>query len=601
MLHVPVEKESLGAMKKMKLTRSLLAACSIVALSAVMYGCVHDGGDDTATDETDVMEPMEPEPTPAETAQADAMQAATDAQTAADNAKASADAADMARENAATMQTGEMSSGLAMKARVAAGMAQTKADEAEAASEAAAAATDPIAIGRALVMAENALKAARDHEKDAGTYGQMAEAAADGELMIDGTMKSVGGTSLDAKAPNKTVTTIADGKSTTENTGFQAILVEEATGDAAGRAYAAADTATDPATAEMTYRQAVAARDITIGMTVDSDDDSARLAIIDSYVGSKTVKVFAYAEADQPVTSTTDGRTSARSGMIQTDGADTPADATDDTFASLRSLGMYYLAGAAADTNGLSEEDVVGDTAKGVAVYSYVNDQGNEDPTDDVTVHLVEDSSRTDGGTTTTVYRLVDVIVDASRRDGPDDDAADAGQVTAVIPEATKYEHIHFGVWSALEDGTDIDGLGIGFVQNFAGAATEASDMPNHGSATYDGNWVATIQAADPDGNGAVTLEDGVASLMADFGDGEITATLTSLATLSGDISGNTFSGEGLSDIEHGSLSSDDEDYEGSVSGGFFGTGAAEAGGVFSFTSDDMEEGGFSGAFGGAR
>ena len=28
-------------MKKTKLTRSLLAACSIVALSAVMYGCAH--------------------------------------------------------------------------------------------------------------------------------------------------------------------------------------------------------------------------------------------------------------------------------------------------------------------------------------------------------------------------------------------------------------------------------------------------------------------------------------------------------------------------------------------------------------------------------
>ena len=31
-------------MKKSKVTRSLLAACSVVALSAVMYGCVHSGG-----------------------------------------------------------------------------------------------------------------------------------------------------------------------------------------------------------------------------------------------------------------------------------------------------------------------------------------------------------------------------------------------------------------------------------------------------------------------------------------------------------------------------------------------------------------------------
>ena len=47
-------------MKKTKLTRSLLAACSIVALTAVLYGCVHDGGDDTATGGTDMeMTPQE--------------------------------------------------------------------------------------------------------------------------------------------------------------------------------------------------------------------------------------------------------------------------------------------------------------------------------------------------------------------------------------------------------------------------------------------------------------------------------------------------------------------------------------------------------------
>ena len=37
-------------MKKTKVTRSLLAACSIVALSAVMYGCVHDGDDPPPVD-----------------------------------------------------------------------------------------------------------------------------------------------------------------------------------------------------------------------------------------------------------------------------------------------------------------------------------------------------------------------------------------------------------------------------------------------------------------------------------------------------------------------------------------------------------------------
>ena len=51
-------------MKKTKLTRSLLAACSIVALTAVMYGCVHDGGSDTpTTDDTDMTMP-DPMPDP---------------------------------------------------------------------------------------------------------------------------------------------------------------------------------------------------------------------------------------------------------------------------------------------------------------------------------------------------------------------------------------------------------------------------------------------------------------------------------------------------------------------------------------------------------
>ena len=51
-------------MKKTKLTRSLLAACSIVALSAVMYGCAHDGGDDPAPTEAPMPEPEPMEPTP---------------------------------------------------------------------------------------------------------------------------------------------------------------------------------------------------------------------------------------------------------------------------------------------------------------------------------------------------------------------------------------------------------------------------------------------------------------------------------------------------------------------------------------------------------
>ena len=63
-------------MKKTKLTRSLLAACSIVALSAVMYGCTSDGS------ENDL-----------KATQDDLAQVEMDAAKAAEDAKAAADAA----------------------------------------------------------------------------------------------------------------------------------------------------------------------------------------------------------------------------------------------------------------------------------------------------------------------------------------------------------------------------------------------------------------------------------------------------------------------------------------------------------------------------
>ena len=53
-------------MKKTKLTRSLLAACSIVALSAVMYGCVHSGDDSSESGMEMPMPDPEPMQTPGE-------------------------------------------------------------------------------------------------------------------------------------------------------------------------------------------------------------------------------------------------------------------------------------------------------------------------------------------------------------------------------------------------------------------------------------------------------------------------------------------------------------------------------------------------------
>ena len=566
-------------------------------------------GDGTVMDGDGTMMPEPAEPTELENAQTAAAAAAMAAMTAAVNAKTAADDADTARANAATLQTGETSGYNAKKARDQATMAHAAYVDAKAASEAAAAAESLADAIEARIMAENARDDAQEAETNAGNYAQMAMDAVDGELKIDGTMKSVGDTTIDAKAPNQVITTTTGGKTSEADTGFQVDLEEEMTGAATGRAYAAAAPEADPPTAEVTYSQQVAARDVTIGMTVDSADDTARLAIITSYAGSKTVKVFAYDETTPAITINTAGRVSTTPGKIITAlGADSVIGGTGedaDTTANLKSLGMFYQAGPDDNADDLVFGDMVADDAKPSAVYSYVSIADNPVTPEDETMltYLVSYSQRTEGGTTVYIYREVDVIVDASRRDGADDNPdPDAGQVTANIPEATDYEHIHFGVWASLnEDGSDVGGIGIGFVQNFAGAPTEASDMPNHGSATYDGNWVATIQAADPDGNGTVALEDGVASMTADFEKMTVDATLTGLATLSGDITGSTFSGSKVSDITHASVSNDADDFTGSTSGGFYGTRAAEAGGVFIFTSDGNEDGAFSGAFGGAR
>ena len=85
-------------MNKSKVTRSLLAACSIVALSAVMYGCVHDGGSDEPPPMTG-----EPEPTAYEAGKAAIMAATT-----AEAAQAAYDAVDLTAisgQEAASLQT----------------------------------------------------------------------------------------------------------------------------------------------------------------------------------------------------------------------------------------------------------------------------------------------------------------------------------------------------------------------------------------------------------------------------------------------------------------------------------------------------------------
>ena len=220
-------------------------------------------------------------------------------------------------------------------------------------------------------------------------------------------------------------------------------------------------------------------------------------------------------------------------------------DATETNNVPLKSEGSFYQAGTGTGGN-LDENEEVGTETKAVEVFSYIDPNNNPDR--DKT-YVVLASRTIVGATTTYAYTSVDVDVEVALAGTAE--AFDT-KVQAAIPEATDYQHIHFGVWAALgaakADGSQTpSGLGIGFVQSIGDGMTGA-DMPNNGSAGYSGSWVATVQAADGDGNGPVSLTSGDASLAADFGMDKITATLTGLATLSGAISDNTFSGTDLGD-----------------------------------------------------
>ena len=224
--------------------------------------------------------------------------------------------------------------------------------------------------------------------------------------------------------------------------------------------------------------------------------------------------------------------------------------------------------------------------------------------------YVVRGPSMTDAaGNTTAMFTSVIIHV-AVNRDGIGLSSEPANlvdvEVTARIPEATAYKHIHFGAWAGL-GAAELSGdqvpadLGIGFVQSI-GDGLSGADMPNNGIASYTGNWVATVQEEDPDGNGDISLEHGDATLAANFGKATIKATLNELATLEGTIDTNTFSGTKAT-VMGGDPKGLDSDgtFSGSFSGGFYGSKAAEAGGVFDFTSEAAEDGAFRGAFGGDR
>ena len=294
----------------------------------------------------------------------------------------------------------------------------------------------------------------------AATYSGHAVASAAGELKIAGTVKSVGGTTLDATAGASIVTT---GDGTTEQsvvTGEIKDMAPMTTVDMVAGVQAVLDNTDAPGTITTAHTQAVAARDLTLGKVVDSADDTARLMIITKYAGSKKVHVY-NAGADTEM--------GTKAGYLTIE--DTTTDGDDVNNVRLKSEGMFYAAGPAGGGEGnLAQDGDVGATTKATEVFSYTDVAANDTPKK----YVVLTTESTTAGTTTYTYTNVDVTVT-----GPNDADGDATElrVQAAIPEATDYSHIHFGAWVALgaakaSGDQSPAGLGIGFVQSIGDGLT---------------------------------------------------------------------------------------------------------------------------------
>ena len=247
-------------MKKTKLTRSLMAACSIVALSAVMYGCAHSGGDDEA-DPPVTMDPPEPD-TSLDDARQDAMAAATAADTAYMDAKAAA-------AKAAELLPGSQQ---AMDAAADAAAAKTSAILAGEASRRAQAATDSGVAESEQGMAEGHRDAAQTSQSDAEAERDDAQVVVDARGEAGTAAMAARTAAGDAQSHAATVARFAG--DTSESAMKSAALASKA-----DMAASDAEDASTEADAATTGAAAMAQRDIAVekqgdaeGYEVDADE-----------------------------------------------------------------------------------------------------------------------------------------------------------------------------------------------------------------------------------------------------------------------------------------------------------------------------------------
>lgn len=591
----------------------VLAASLALALGACSSSSDDDPPEMTMAEPEPMPEP-EPEPEPVgptdlEETQAAAAAQATAAGEAATAAAASAKAAADATKYIATMQTGGTAAASAAAADAAATAAMASATAASTAADAAADATTGDGAEDAWARARTARNAADAAAELADTSSEAAIDAAKTELHInsetnvhwrditndDGMV--TGMSSVDTDADSST----AQADNTV--TGFIRATIREA--DAITgvhfdqRGTAATEPADDtPNATDVAYVQAVAAGTANIGKTLDTSDDMARLTIISAREGKRNVRVF----ADMAAADTAGGLLTATGTLVD---IDTRSDATGDQFAEVKSIGDFYEATTVAGATGavadaLDATDSVNPASDPVELFE-LSGTIMSDGTDGtaVTSYARVTETRRDGTGEVTgrTYQAVDITAVAavdSPADGNND--PEQVQVTAEIPVAVDYEHINFGVWAALRDNEEgdnsvIDDLGIGFVQNFDGSGVTTGHVT--GTANYIGDWVAVVQ---PMHSTVMRVEDGHATMEANFSTDEFEANLVGLAMLEGTLSGNTFTGTSA-DVDHVDMDGDGT-FTGTFSGAVYGPDGAEAAGVFRFVGAD-NAGAFTGAFGG--
>ena len=406
-------------------------------------------------------------------------------------------------------------------------------------------------------------------------------------------------------------------------------------------------------TAQKAGQVGIEATEFAVGGKYDSADDDTRLRLITHYVspGAEPLSLYYFQTDDSetnlvrttPEPGVLDEATNPDAGygfamdssnkrrvinkLAATDALHfSPVDSTGSpiTVGTLpaSNLYVYYIQSTAKPLDRGSERSFYFYLDQGTA-YQYL--------------HRIRTGTNLDG-TTTHVFRKVAYL-----------------SAAGYYPRLDAYEHINYGMWSTLdEDGETSADLGVGFVRELkAGGMTTPANMPDKGSATYHGKWVANIRTRALDGS-KISEHHGRAKVTAEFtGDRTVTVNLVkgynfevgtadadgvgqnmgafgTLAVLEGTITTGTsqFKGTKVTNVltgvntatDFGTLNpsvagstGDKPQYTGSFSGAFFGNrigdegeNASEVGGVFDFTSVEKVDGmptvgEFRGAFGGVK